>query len=153
MVEWSSKRVPLRKPAFELGTPGFPCTCVWASAASPSHTCHMSSTCSMAVGQMRRRGLIHFKSEGMNSLKAASRRAVQSSEASSLLECASGRTVVALALTCPCDTCFHRGQSWWRGLAGVFSRALWAKRNMVLNLGSQEASRAKAGNRAQNGLE
>lgn len=127
--------------------------CVGLCCIPISHSCHMSSTCSLAVGQMRRRGLIHFKSEGMNSLKAASRRAVQSSEASSLLECESGRTVVALALTCPCDTCFHRGQSCWRGPAGVLGRALWAKRNMVLNLGSQEASRAKAGNRAQNGLE
>lgn len=66
---------------------------------------------------------------------------MQSSEVSSLLECTSGRTVMALTLKCLCDTCFHRGQTCWRGLAGMLGRALWAKRNMGLNLDSQEDSR------------
>lgn len=114
--------------------------------------CHMSSACSMAVSQRRGRDLIRFRSGGMSSLKTTSRPPVQSRETSSLLECTSGRTVMALALKCRCDTCFHTGQSCWRGPAGVLGRALWAKRNTGLNLGSQEDSRARAGH-SSDGLE
>lgn len=77
---------------------------------------------------------------------------MQSSEASSLLECTSGRTVVALALMSVQHLLSQRTVLLERP-----SRRAWqgplAKRNMGLSLDSQEDSRARAENRAQNGLE